>query len=593
MLDENELTRLLKSISENFNPSSGRIYLRKTLTDIDPEQMKRLLEHCQSLKATIFDFSNNDFTPEIIAYLFEFMRYYPHAEITPVDIRLTSNQLNTPIVYNAITHFFASNYGKWRISLDKLHIKHLPKSLLDSIIQNTSVIELCLKNVDITHDQNLPQPKHTLDLLFHNKHIEVLNLNHIGYLNNDDFEDIANGLENNQTITQFNINIVPRKFALEIRLKATQAFMRAVTHNTGALKHIALKADAALFPPPKNGGAKVPLTADDTSDLINPRIQSLTLDNFHIKPNFIEKILTVNFPNLKSLELRHCTLSDETLCKLATLLNSLELEKIYLETVDLLEKGQAALLNALADNQTVSECYLSDALSFAIINLNKAARAVKHPEVIAALKNVFQRNTCLEILDLRGCNVFDEETHADLIAVLEKYNRTLATILNHEPRTLEKCHQLDINKAINNEKRRLTSLYAIQNEIKNNKLKEGKHHKLYEYILTQYILELSKNDPKNNPPPPTNIKLEMYTQRFFNSLDDLRKTKDLSRYIQENGMHDEKSIAAAKAIIADKSCSISLKNICYGLLSENLRAEAEEKSAYLASLTPSKRQREV
>ena len=449
VIPEESFQQILRDIKETIKSHEGLVLPGyEKLFGVSAYQIERLLKHSAEFNGYRFVLSDQALRPEVLVCLLRYLSDYVPKEVKRCELDLSSSNLSHPEIIVALKYFLDHAISEWKLTLSKCNLV-LSKNLAGHFSKSKAIYALNLSgNRTLTHHAD-----DLIQIIKNNTAIEELNLGD-NYFSHDTLSNIAVSVQHNRVLKNVTLSTT----------KGTCASMlNACLKNTYQLTTLQLQFDKY------NDNMFSFDTTPTFITEINPRMTSLHFDGMGLSPKSLQSLLSTHVPNLKSLSISSKGLTDEILISIAAAIKEMpSLEELYLYNATGLHEGQAALLEAVSNHQTLKKLHLPHYTSFGIDD--DSLRATPETNVINALENLFKNNKSLVELDMSGCNAIPEDKAKKLAAVFVKNNRTLTEIKVHDTKSTQ--GMADIRGQVYRNKQ-LTTVDSIPNlvseEIKTNK----------------------------------------------------------------------------------------------------------------------------
>lgn len=402
-ISEGTFQNILSTVEESITGHDGLVYPGyEALKGVSAAQIKRLIEHCEDYNGTRFRLSGQQFRPEVLVALLTCLTRYRIESNEHCELDLSEVDINHPEVIVALSIFAEEAKGKWNLILNKTHLA-MDDELAKSLASSQNIYELSL-------EKNSLKAKHVLSILKQNQTIESLAIKE-NYVSASDLATLALITVNHAHLDKVSLSIANMGSD-----KDAGYVFKSFLQNKGGLKSISL-----------HSLAHSKLYVANKELVINPRIESLTLERIEISSRTIKRLLSQSLPNLKTLHIYKCELSDEVLKAIAEgLKEAKHIETVIIEGTRGLHLGQAAILDAVCNHPTLK------ALSFYYYSFgeNKVPLEYQIPkaEVSDALQRLFIQNKILQQLSLDACNVFSVEASVALANTFNKHNKSIISM---------------------------------------------------------------------------------------------------------------------------------------------------------------------
>jgi curved DNA-binding protein CbpA len=399
-ISESEFQTILNKVENNITENEGLVYPGyEVLKGVSAAQIKRFVEHCEDYNGTRFSLSGQRFRPEVLVALLTCLTHYQVESNERCELDLGQIDINHPEVIAALSTFVEEAKSEWKLILNKTHLA-MDDELAKSLASSQKIYELSLEKNDL-------KANHILSIFKQNQTIESLELKE-SYLSALELTNLAL-----TTIDHENLKKVSLSIASMGSNKHAGVVLNAFLQNKTGLKSISL-----------HSLNHSKLSVEKVTLVNNPRIESLTLNRIDIGLHTIKRLLSRALPNLKTLYIHECNLSDKILQAIAEgLKEAKHIESVSIGGTRGLHVGQASILNAVSNHPTLKE------LSFFHFSFGEFMVPLEYQipkaEVSDALQRLFKQNNVLQKLSLDACNVFSEEASKALAKTFKTRNKSI------------------------------------------------------------------------------------------------------------------------------------------------------------------------
>ena len=451
-ISEKAFQKVLQNIKSNIESRNGRVYCgSNALFGISAPQIQRLLAHSADYSGSDFRLDGHALRPEVVVSLLRFLTSYKLPNNKRCQLDLSNNLLEHPEVVEALCYFVAHSQSQWQLKLDqcKLDLTH---ELATQLSNNKTVysLSLCKNHLNARHAPRLHS------ILKNNTFLEEIDFSDNAF-SGFDLLVIAKGISQSLCLRKLTLSMIG-----DLDPSQNEDSQHSPASVLAALLENQFNLEKISFHYQQWGNhlhaLNLPIAA-----ISNPRIHTLHFQGFAVQPEAMSHLLTHNFPGLQQLWLNKCPLSNELLQVIAEAINPLgTLKNLSIDSPIGLHEGQAALFNAVSQNQTLESMalYCYDNFAGEQSNLNQKPQ----PLVANALERLLRDNKSLQELNVQACNTFSEEAANELAQTVKKHNRSL-TKIELPSDTPTHCKSIFSQQAYANAKA-LNSQKAVQEEIK-------------------------------------------------------------------------------------------------------------------------------